>query len=204
MLRIVLSNSMQQLEERRLLNTSVTMRERSLTAVVSSEAEGFRVAIRAACKSVGRVCGTDAYHMALLMLSVSYYGLNHGTLGNTSPRSFETLWCRIASCSAHLGSIVDRVIMHRDCDGYLEMTRAHSSVSTMHTSRDNIHKVDTRRNMIDMMYGARLMDTVPDMMEEDGYRSYTVVSERQLHTCIDHALQDNHEHVRQYRNHGGV
>lgn len=152
------------------------------------------------CRSVGKLCGVEAYLMAMLLPCTSYYDLNHGTVRNSSRRSFATTWNRISSCSVHLGNLCNDVISYRATAGYEEVTDVYDGMSTLHTSRHNVYRVEARRDMVDMMHGEELGETMPDMFTNESISTYDVISSHGLHTCMEHALQYNYDCTCNYRN----
>ena len=89
--------------------------------------------------------------------------------------------------------MVTPVLMNRCTAGNMEITGAYESLPTLRTSRDDVHKVDARRELEDEMYGQSLISDLPDMFSDAAASTYHVIHDKGLYTCIEQALEDGHE-----------
>lgn len=90
-----------------------------LSILCTSQSRAFLNTLARSCDGVTVMVNTDAYSLALLLLCVPYYSVNHGTVFSIGRMTFVTLWNRIAECSTKLGSLNYKVVSGRCSEDYV-------------------------------------------------------------------------------------
>lgn len=185
---------------RRLKDEDTVYQKDPLEALCSRWSRMFHETLARSCSGVSVAVETDAYSLALLLLAMPYYAVNHGKVPKVGRMTFVTIWNRIVEASSALGVLTHKVVGGRCAEDYIDLTNTYTVDSSLRTSRDKAHLVIERRRRIELMYSTTMGEDLADTDPEECVDNVVVSSSISLCPSFYQAISDAARLAGAYRN----